>query len=692
MVFLSELRKLLGNAKMLFLIGAAVLINLIFLVIPEYNEFSPASYNLLWDKLAEIEPQKRAEFIEERIAALYDDRNDQWLSGSGETEFAHSFFEERELLNYVRKEISQADSYPDYLKSVDTAAENMKAIPFFAKENSFNYKNIIKTQQDFSTLDPENVVSDKSKGVLLATKFGVTDILLLLLTLFFAVKLVLSEREKGYMPLIRTTMNGRGKLAAAKLFALTLSELSAAIFLYGSGMAAGALLYGFGDMSRGVQSVYGFFSCAHKISTAAFLTDFMLIKLLFALTLAATVFLFSMLPVGSGAVFALIVSFAACEVSLYYLIPYTSIFAPLRQINLTAAADSAELAGKYLNVNFFGFPVSGAMLTCCAAAFFAVICGMVGIWVFSGKLTEKRRSAKRGFFMGSSTSLAVNEAYKSFIGGKATIILLAAAIIAIALQNPVKPYYDSISDYIYYSYISEIQGEYTEERAQYIQSELEAAYLDHSEQGAFKVEALTRLSQHAEYLKDNGGIFLKDMGYQMLTGGASVRIYDRLAAAAKTFVLILIAAYAYTSEHCFGSVMLLRSSVNGRGCTFFLKLLVMAICSFLILAIFDGLRIYNILNAWGTDHFTAPALSMEHLSEVSMPIIAYVVLMEAGRLLGMTLTSAAVFFISSRVKNYSSAVIVSAVLFVVPFVLSLIGFEFMDHFLFSSSMIGNVFN
>ena len=121
---------------MLFLIGAAVLINLIFLVIPEYNEFSPASYNLLWDKLAEIEPQKRAEFIEERIAALYDDRNDQWLSGSGETEFAHSFFEERELLNYVRKEISQADSYPDYLKSVDTAAENMKAIPFFAKENS----------------------------------------------------------------------------------------------------------------------------------------------------------------------------------------------------------------------------------------------------------------------------------------------------------------------------------------------------------------------------------------------------------------------------------------------------------------------------------------------------------------------------------------------------------------------------
>ena len=243
-------------------------------------------------------------------------------------------------------------------------------------------------------------------------------------------------------------------------------------------------------------------------------------------TFAAAVFLFSALPLESAAEFVLILGFTACETFLYYLIPSTSVFAPLRQINLTAAADSTELAGKYLNVNFFGFPVKGALLTCCASAVFAIICGAVGIRTFSGRMSQKRRSVKNGLLHGASTSLFAQELYKSFIGGKAICILSAAVIFAISLQKPVKPYYGSLSDYLYYSYVSEIQGEYTEEKSQYIQSELESAYLDFSEQGFMKVEALTKLSQHAEYLKENGGFFLNDMGYRMLTGSDSVRIYD----------------------------------------------------------------------------------------------------------------------------------------------------------------------
>lgn len=687
-LFLSELRKLLGNVKILWFIGAAVLINLVFLTIPEFNDFSPASYNLLWDRLTELEPQKRAQFVEERIVDHGDSR---WFTGSSETEFADTFFEEQELLRYVQQEILQADGYSNYLKNVDASAENMKDISFFANENSFNYRNIVKTQKEFSVLDSENVVSDKSKGVLLAIRFGVSDIIMILLTLLFAVKLLMSEREKGYMPLIRATAHGRGKLGTAKLFALVISELSSALLLYGSGMAAAAALYGFGDLSRGAQSVYGFFSCGEPISVGAFLAEFMLIKLLFCAVFSAVVFLFSSLPVGSAVGFALTLGFIGCEVALYYLIPTTSIFAPLRQINLTAAADSAELAGKYLNVNFFGYPVTGVIMTCCASAVFAVICGTAGIGAFSGRVFEKMRSVKRGIISGSNTSLVTHELYKSFIGGKAAFILLAAVVSAVTLQNPIKPYYGSIPDYIYYSYVSEIEGEYTEDKAQYIQSELEAAYLDFTELGTAKVEALTRLSQHAEYLKENEGVFLKDMGYQMLTGSDSVRVYDRLAAAVKAFVLILIAAYSYTSEHRYGAIMLLRSSVNGKARTFFLKLLTMTVCTFLILAIFDGLRIYNILSAWGTEFFTAPALSMEHLSGVSMPIILYVILTEAGRLAGIVLIAAAVFFISSRVRNYSMTVIFSAVLFVVPLVLSVIGFGFMDYFLFNPLLIGNLF-
>ena len=52
--------------------------------------------------------------------------------------------------------------------------------------------------------------------------------------------------------------------------------------------------------------------------------------------------------------------------------------------------------------------------------------------------------------------------------------------------------------------------------------------------------------------------------------------------------------------------------------------------------------------------------------------------------------SAAAFFISCRVKGYAASVIFSAAVFVMPLVLSAIGFEFMDHFLANPLLIGNV--
>lgn len=686
-LFLLELRKLLGNCKILLIIAAAIAVNIVFLVIPEYEDFSPAAYNLLWDKLKSLPQSERADFVYERIA---DNSDDSWFTGIGDAEFGDSFYEDQELLQYVRKEIAQTDSYSDYLKKVDASAENLKSISFFANENSFNYRNIIKTQQEFSALDASNVVSDKSKGVLMATKFGVSDILLLLLTLFFSVKLILSEREKGYFPLIRAAAKGKKELGAAKLFALIISELFTALLLYGSGIVTAEILYGMGDLSRTVQSVYGLFSCGDAISTGAFLIEFILVKLLFCTAFSAAVFMFSSLPLGSAAIFAIIFTFAGAETVLYYAIPATSIFAPLRQINLTAAADAAELVGKYLNVNFFGFPVKGAIVTAAATMIFAVICIVVGVVLFSGEVFEKRRSAKRGFLSGKNISLAANELYKSFIGGKAIFILIAAAVVAGVLQKPVKPYYGTTADYMYYSYILKMQGKYIDEKAEYIEGELEAAYLDFSERGEIKVEALERLKEHAEYLKEKGGYFLMDKGYQMLTGGDSVRTYDRLAAAVKVFVLILIASYSYTSECRSGAITLLRSSPKGRLQTFLHKLLAMVICSILILAIFDGIRIFNVLNTWGTDYFTAPARSMEHLSGISMPIVTFFILTEAGRLVGMIAVSAVMFFISEWVRNYSAVVISSSVFFVTPLVLSVMGFEFMDYYLFNPFLIGNV--
>lgn len=679
-VFFSEFRKLLGSRQIVLIIAAAVIINVMLLVIPEYTEHSPAVYNTLWDKLDALPASERAEYVRSRITDWTDPR---YFSQTAD------FYEEQDILNDILVEIEQVNSYADYLKSVDNAAENMKAMSFFADENSFNYCNIIKTQDDFSNLGTENIIPERSNGVIMAVRFGTSDILMMLLVLIFTAKLIISEREQGYLPLIRTTANGHLRLSIAKLLALTLSSCIAAVVVYGSNIVCGAAVYGLGDLDRGIQSVYGFFSCGETIGVGAFLIKYMLTKLLFCVSLSAIVFMFSVLPVGSAAEYALIFAFSAGETALYYSIPATSVFAPLRQINLTAAADSAVLIGKYLNVNFFGSPINAAIAAVIASLIFTGACGIAGILILSGKLFERKRSVKKVIFSGKTTSLTANELYKSLIGGKAVLILPAAAVVML-LQNPIKPYYSDISDYIYYSYISDIQGEYSEEKKEYIDSELQAASLDFSEQGMIKLTALDQLQRHAEYLSENGGQFVMDVGYKMLTGDDSVRVYDRFAAAVKTLVLIFIAGYSYSAEHSSKAIMLLRSAPNGKGRTFIWKMLVMALCSVLILAIFDGSRIINVLNTWGTELFTASAHSMEHLSTVSISIVSYVVITEIWRFVGMIIVSAAVFFISGRVKNYSVSVIFSVAVFVTPLVLSAIGFEFMDYFAATPLLIGNV--
>ncbi len=680
-VFFAELRKLLGSRQIVLIIAAAVIINVALLVIPEYLDYSPAVYSALWDKLDALPASERAEYVRSRII--------DWTDPQYFLQTA-SFYKEQQILNDVLTEIEQVDSYSDYLKSVDSTAENMKAMSFFADENSFNYRNILKTQDEFSKLGTENVISERSNGVIMSVRFGASDILMILLVLIFTAKLITLEREQSYLPLIRTTANGRGRLSVAKLLVLSLSSGIAAIAVYGSSIAAGAAVYGLGDLNREIQSVYGFFLCGESIGVGSFLIKYMLIKLLFCTSLSAIVFMFSVLPVGSAAGYAVIFAFSAGETVLYYAIPATSVFAPLRQINITAAADSAVLIGKYLNVNFFGFPINSVIVAVTASLIFAGTCGTVGTLMLSGKLFELKRFVKKGILSGKNTSLAANELYKSFIGGKAVLILLAAAAAVTLLQKPIKPYYNDISDYIYYSYISDIQGEYTDEKKEYIDSELEAASLDFSEQGMIKLAALDKLQRHAEYLRENGGQFVEDTGYKMLTGDDSVRVYDRLAAAIKTLILIFFAAYSYSAEHRFGAIMLLRSSPNGGVQTFIRKTLVMALCSVIILAIFDGSRIFNVLNTWGMEFITASARSMEHLSSVSMPIISYIVVTEILRFIGMIGVSAAVFLISGHVKNYSVSILFSAAVFVVPLVLSAIGFGFMDYFAITPFLIGNV--
>lgn len=681
-LFLWELGKIFSNARMWLVIAAAVIVNAVFLTVPEYGEYSPAEYNALWEEIETLPPNERGAYLSEKIIPPGE--------FFGESVLSVEFLAKQSLYNDVFDEIGQVDNYGEYLKSVDEAAENLKALSFFSDENGYDYRNILKTQNRFSELSSADLKHGKSKGVLLAARFGITDILLLVIILLIGAKAVSEERESGLTVLSRPTDKGRFHLAAAKLLAMLTAACTASVALYGSSFTTGAGLYGFGDMGRAIQSVSGLFSCGYHISVWEFLCALAVLKLLFCAVAAAAVYLFMSIPAGSIVGFAATGVFIVLSALTYFLITPTSYLSFLRQINIIALSDSESLVGEYLNINFFENPLNALFVTVAANIIFTAVCSFAGIALNCLFAPERRTSARKSIFNGRHTSIAAHEMYKCFVSGRGLVVIALCAAAVIILYQPEKQRYESASEYYYYSYIRELEGEVTSEKETFILNETASAATDFSEQGQEKITALAMLSKHTEYLKQNGGQYVADKGYKILTGDDSVFVYDRIMTAVKAAVFVLIISGCYCAEYKNGAYMLLLSSPNGRARTFVRKMLPAAACVLSVLLIFDGSRIYNVLNAWGMVQIGAPAESMEHLAGISHPIAAYLILTELGRFVGMMFAAVLIFGLSVKTKKYPVTVILSAVFFAMPPILSAVGFEFMDYFLLNPLLTGNV--
>lgn len=690
-LFFYELQKIFGNKKILAFLLGITLINIAFLAYNEYNDaFLPSDYNMLWHDLDKMTDIEKMNFLEEKSAALLNyDIEDEAESFCYYTE---SIYSELTLTDYVKNEVNNCLTYNQYLTDISKNGETLAAIPFFADKAGFDYKNIMKTCEDFRHLEGKALSPWRSKGILAATSFGFTDIVAALLIIFLNVILISREKELEQINLFRTSYNGGIILAVSKLAAIFTADIAIVVLLYGGSIGTGYFLYGFGDLSRSIQSVYSFGGSSLDITVGEFLIYFLLLKIAACLAFSALCFFLSVLTRGSVFNIILTAIVIVVEGVLYFFIEPSSILAPLRQINIVAAADSERLLGKYLNINIFGTPVFALLVSIIVMAAVIVLFSALGVLFFCslGQFNGKKINISLPF--GKHMSLLLHEINKTFIGGKALTIIAAFVLFILFTYVPKKISYSSTSDFIYTKYVNSLQGEITAEKIEYIETELENAYLDFDETSANRIEALERLKSHALYLWKNGGMLFNEKGYDMLTGEDRSKQEDRFTAFVMAAIVTVIAAYIYCDEYKTGVHQLLRSSEKGRGQTFFCKLFTSLLASFAILLIFNGTNFYNVLSAYGTEFIFAPINSIERLEFVGkVPIFWYLAGLEAGRLISLTIQSVVIFFISSRLKSYSLTVTAGILFFGIPPVISASGVTYMDYFFLNPLLIGNVF-
>ena len=624
-------------------------------------------------------------------------------------EYTDNIFTEQQLISDVLKEVQACAEYDSYLECIDQQARKMTGISLFADSDSFSYKNIAKTPGDFAHLKGSKLTPAPSKSVDMATGFQTTDIAAFLMIMTVVVTIVTREKELDQIVLSRTTNKGRMPLGIAKLMTCFTASFIALILLYSVNLAAGYFTYGYGDLNRQIQSVYNFNGCDLKITVIQYFGLFLLCKFGVYCLFAAIIYLITAVSNSSVKVYTILTIILAAEAVMYYTIPSASYLCPLKYINLIAFANTHDILAQYLNLNILGEPFGYNSVFAIAVVVLLLTISIISVVCYANQSVIRNRTKRLSIsiFKGKNTSLFLQECYKIFICGKVLFILIAFGAFVWFSYTPINDKFASADEIYYKQYMLKLEGELTAEKEQFLADEqakfgqAEADMQRELANGSWYAAmiyqnilapktAFDQVKSHAEYLKSNGGEFVYDTGYKLLTGDESAGNKDATLALTALAMLICTLTYVYSIEYKTGAAVLLRTSPRGRGAVFVRKFVIGLIIVTVIYALTYAPHFYNILHAYGTRQLFASAGSMEHLSGVDMSILAYLILISVVRFLGLIFSTLLIFFISAKAKSFISSLLIETSVLILPIVLYLLNIYVFRWVGLTPLIIGNV--
>lgn len=636
--------------------------------------------------------------------------------GSSYLKYTDSISSEYDLLTDVLEEVRSCAEYDNYLENIDLTAKKMTGISLFADPNSFSYKNIEKTPHDFAHLKGSELKVGSSKGVSSATDFLATDLIAILMIMTVVVTIVTREKELNQISLSRTTFKGRTQLGIFKLLTCFFTALTAEIILYAVNFTVSYFTYGFGDLSRQIQSVIDFNSGALKISVLEYFVLFLLSKLAVYCVFAGFIYFATVVSDTAVKVYGILTVTLSAEAVLYYTIPADSYLCLFKYVNIFAYANTKQLFSNYLNLNLFGKPVNYIHVFVISVAVLLVAFSVLSVVIFSKQRPIKNRTKKLSFvvFKGRTTNLFFQECYKIFIGGKVLPVLLAFAIFTIVSYTPMTESFSSADAIYYKQYMEKLEGKYTDEKQKFIDDEQQkfddaqaemtkklAETNDDSGDRLFVMmkyqetiapqNAFEMVKKHSTYLKSTkNGEFIYDSGYKLLTGDKTAGNKDLTLALMAVAITILCLTYVYANEYQTGANVLLKTSAKGRSSTFLNKFLIGIVIVTVIYALTYFPYFYNVLNTYGIKGINAPLCSLENFPNSNISIRTYLILISIVRYIALIVAMLVIYLLSRLSKSIISTFLLSTAVLILPILLSMLGIKLFDYVLLNPFLICNL--
>ena len=402
------------------------------------------------------------------LKAQPEEKRKEWIEKLPEKKvpvYTGNEYAEEMLYNKIFQEYRQVNRYDKYLEEIKEKSASMSSA-IFSNEGTFAYRNAQITPDAYEKLKGLKLKSDVSDGVIFATEAEFTDlciVFMLAVTVYF---LVLDEKKNKLYPLLRSCYRGRGSVIGAKLTVAACVTALLVLLFYGVDYLYAWQKYGFGDLSRPIQSVTTMYESPYMMSVGMFLFLYLIVKMAVCyVIILGMIWIAQKSETPSGAMIG-IGAVGIAEYMLSAFLPSVSYADVFKYVNLAEYMKVYPLFSKYHNLDFFDNPVN-------AMTVFRIVLPVVLVLFVLGNVRrffrcaktkrrwrrERKNSSRIGFI---SDKLYFYESVKCLFSNRAIWVCIAVMYGAVLVGNSIPTYRDIKEEY-YKFYMTDQQGKMTEE-------------------------------------------------------------------------------------------------------------------------------------------------------------------------------------------------------------------------------------
>ncbi|MGL5576023.1 MAG: hypothetical protein ACRDCW_10830 [Sarcina sp.] len=617
---------------------------------------------------------------------------DSIYSNSQEKVFGHL-----DILNKYLDQLKYKNSYGQYIETVLTQADNMGSHSVFQKNNSFSNKNMLKTKEDYTKVKNLEIGMDVSDGIVKATSFGITDLLIIIIISVMIFYLITEEKNQETISLSNTMKHGKFKFCISKIFCIILTSISITLIFYGINLLLGEYLYGFGDLSRSIQSINKFVESTLLINILEYMILFIVSKLLIIVTLTLVTTFLAIILKEVKIVYASVFIFTLMQYSLYIFIPENSYLSLFKFINIFSFANVFNILSKYKNINLFNFAINLKFL-------FFVICivGILGLYISSVyclknniqiNLRYSKKISKKQYLPNNIFSYEIG---KILFGKKILILFIIMIVVAINQVYSFEKIYNlSKGQYTYYANILKdenldeiINNEI--EKFDLIDKNVSQAFNDF-ENGSITKEEYRNINFSANVLKQKQELFYNEVlpQYEYIKNKSiesgiklsfinkyflediSSKSSEKIKILYALVIMIFLSSTLILMDTENDFLNIVSTYKNGQEKYVISKILLAFIFSCITVVIIYMPDYILAFREYGSEYLKENILSAQAYSGfISMSIAEFLVIANIIRIFSLFVVSLIIMYLSISLKKYFSVITIVLITLAFPLILS----------------------